>query len=222
MIDEGLLDDYRAERAALVEGGLENEMYYTWFHLGYALLWHGDLSAAQAELENALVMCRRAGDKLAELRALTYLACSHLRQHHVADVEGSAPRVEELAGALSFPEYAGMAKAMMSWVAWKKGRPADVEPLAQEALAHWGSCVVHYNFCWVCLWPLVAVRLASGQVAEAVEAGRQLLVPPQQRLPEELESSVQAAVAAWDEGRAQLAEQKLGAAVELAQRLRYA
>jgi ferric-dicitrate binding protein FerR (iron transport regulator) len=66
------------------------------------------------------------------------------------------------------------------------------------------------------------VRLASGQLAEAVDAGRQLLVTPQQRLPEELESMVQAAIAAWGSGESQLARETLGDAVELARRLRYA
>jgi ferric-dicitrate binding protein FerR (iron transport regulator) len=68
----------------------------------------------------------------------------------------------------------------------------------------------------------VALHLGAGQLPDAVEAGRQLLVAPQQRLPEPLESLVRAAVAAWDEGRLELAAEELGAAVELAQRLRYA
>jgi ferric-dicitrate binding protein FerR (iron transport regulator) len=66
------------------------------------------------------------------------------------------------------------------------------------------------------------VRLASRQVAEAVEAGRQLLAPPQQRLPDELVSMVQAAITAWEDEELRLAEEKLGQSVELAERLRYA
>ena len=33
-------------------------------------------------------------------------------------------------------------------------------------------------FHWVCLWPLIAVRLGNGEVTRAVEAARQLLQPP--------------------------------------------
>jgi hypothetical protein len=66
------------------------------------------------------------------------------------------------------------------------------------------------------------VRLASGQVTEALEASRQLLVPPQQRLPDELDAMVQSTIAAWDNTERDLASQRLGEALELAQRLRYA
>ena len=129
---------------------------------------------------------------------------------------------EQLARVLSFPEYIGMARAMLSWVAWKEGRLVDAEVAAEEALEQWGTCVVNYSWHWVGLWPLIAVRLANRQVAEAVEAGRQLLLAPQQRLPDELASTVQAAITAWEEEDLQRAKEKLGNAVELAQRLRYA
>ncbi len=115
-----------------------------------------------------------------------------------------------------------MARAMLSWVAWKEGRFLDAEVAAEEALEQWGTCVVNYSWHWVGLWPLIAVRLANRQVAEAVEAGRQLLLAPQQRLPDELASTVQAAITAWEEEDLQRAKEKLGNAVELAQRLRYA
>jgi hypothetical protein len=66
------------------------------------------------------------------------------------------------------------------------------------------------------------VRLAGGQVGEAVEAARMMLVPPQQRLPDELESAVQTALDARENGEARLAEVRLREAVALAERLRYA
>jgi len=56
---------------------------------------------------------------------------------------------------------------------------------------------VSYSSYWICLWPLIAVRLKAGLLAEAVFASRKLLVPPQQRLPDELESLVESAGAAW-------------------------
>jgi hypothetical protein len=62
---------------------------------------------------------------------------------------------------------------------------------------------------------------AEGKTAEAIDASLQLLVPPQQRLPDELESAVQEAIAAWESGEPLLAGVRLGEAVELAQLLRY-
>lgn len=222
VVDESILADHHAAWAAVIDAGLENEMFYVGFTLGFALLWYEDLAGAQAQLERTLDTCRRADDKTLELRCLIYLSCAHLRQHDVDAVKELAPQGEELALALSFPEYVGMGRAMLSWVAWKEGRFVDAEAMAEEALEQWGTSVVNFSWYWVCLWPLIAVRLARGQVADAVEAGRQLLVPPQQRLPDELASVVQAAITAWEDEEPQLAEEKLGQAVELAERLRYA
>jgi hypothetical protein len=133
-----------------------------------------------------------------------------------------APLAMAAGDAASYPEYVAAAKATQAWVAWQSGPPADVVTLAAEALELWETNVVSYSWYWLCLWPLIAVRLARGQLAEALEAGRQLLVPPQQRLPDELESMVQSAIAAWDNTERDLAGQRLGEALVLAQRLRYA
>ena len=72
------------------------------------------------------------------------------------------------------------------------------------------STVVSYSWCWLCLWHLISVRLAANQVAKAVEVARQLLVPPQQRLPDELEAAIQAAIDAWEQGGARACHGRIG------------
>jgi hypothetical protein len=114
-----------------------------------------------------------------------------------------------------------MAAASLGWLAWREGRAADVEARAEEALALWANTKGWQPVHWICLWPLIAVRLGAGNVSEAVAASRQLLEPSQQRLPDELEPVVEAAVAAWDGDDRELAWAKLAQAVELAERLRY-
>ena len=79
-----------------------------------------------------------------------------------------------------------------------------------------------YAFTCLCLWPLLAVRLAAGQVDKAVDAGRQLLMPPQIRFPDELESLVQSSLDRWDNGEHERAASDLAEALELAKRLRHA
>jgi hypothetical protein len=69
---------------------------------------------------------------------------------------------------------------------------------------------------------MIAVRLRSGQIAEAIDAGRQLLAPPQQRLPDDLESLLQEAGAAWDQNENRVASDKLAEALQLAVTLGYA
>ena len=173
--------------------------------------WSGPLNVAS-----------RADDKTLELRCLVYLCLAHLCQHDVGAVKQLAPQAEDLARALAFPEYLGMAKAMQAWVAWKEGRHVDVQALGEQALGQWRTCVVHYSWYWAGLWPLIAVRLDAGRVEEAVTAARELLGPDQQRLVAELESEVQAALGAWDKGDAKVAGESLAQAVELACRFGYA
>jgi len=64
--------------------------------------------------------------------------------------------------------------------------------------------------------------LAAGELGDAVEAARQLLAPSQQRLPDELETTLQAAIAAWGTGDGQAAAAMLSDGVELAGQLRFA
>jgi eukaryotic-like serine/threonine-protein kinase len=205
-----------------VEGGFENELYVAQFEVGFASLWRGDLVAALADLEGVLAVSRRVGSKTAELRCLTYLACTRLRQHDVAAVKEMASQNEELARAFAFPEYEAMAKAMLSWVAWKEGRFAEAELLAREALEQWRTGAVHYPFYWVALWPLTAVRLADGRYREAVDAARELVGQDQMRLPVELEASVQSAIAAWDNDQPEIAREGLGQALRMAEKLNFA
>ena len=86
----------------------------------------------------------------------------------------------------------------MAWVAWKDGYREDVVARAGQALKLWDSIAVTYHFKGLCLWPLMSVYMASGQLAEAVDASCQILRPAQARLPDELESLLAAAKAAWD------------------------
>ena len=94
--------------------------------------------------------------------------------------------------------------------------------LGEEALDLWRTSIVSYAWYWLCLWPMIAVRLRSGHIAEAIDIADQLLAPPQQRLPEDLESLLKAARTAWEEDEHQVARDKLGDALRLAVALGFA
>ena len=85
-------------------------------------------------------------------------------------------------------------------------------PNSNESHAHWK---------WAYLFPLMAVRLGEGKVAEAVEAGLQMLEPSQQHLPDELDSLLESAGAAWASEQPEVAAAKLRQALELAHDLHF-
>jgi DNA-binding SARP family transcriptional activator/tetratricopeptide (TPR) repeat protein len=221
-IDEESLANARAAVKAAEEGAGEHVMASALSSVGFQLLWHGDLTEAQEKLELALAIAERVGDPFRRAMCLCYLNLTALRRHDLDAVRSLAPRVIAAAEVARYPAYVAAGKATLAWVAWNDQRFENVVPLATEALDLWATIAVTYPFKWLCLWPLISVHLASGQLDDAVDASRQLLTPPQQRLPDELESVVEGAGAAWDRGDHQLATDNLTAALELAGYLCYA
>ncbi len=203
--------------------GRPREVDIAWsvFNLGFCLLWYGDLHGAEERLTAALHVADRTGSAGMRALAIFYLNLAALRRNDPAAVGLLAPQAVEAAYAASRPQYAATGKASLAWRAWKTGRVDEVEARAEEALSSWPASSWQ-PFHWVCLWPLIGVRLASGRVTQAVEAARQLLPAPQQRLPDELESEVRAAIEAWDHGEPERARQTLVKALEIAQQLRFA
>jgi class 3 adenylate cyclase/tetratricopeptide (TPR) repeat protein len=221
-IDDETLIHARAALAAAREGGRERELSYMLLFLGFSLLWAGHLDEARENLEASLAIVDRVGDVVLRARCLCYLNVSALRRHDVEAVRSLALDALEAAKTASYPEYVAAAKATLAWVAWRDGCFEQVILLMDDALEIWAKTVVSYSWYWLGLWPLIAARLSAGEVGKAVEAARLLLPAPQQHLPDELESLVIAALAAWEERAVDLAGERLGEAVAVAQRLRFA
>ena len=108
-----------------------------------------------------------------ELTCLPCLAWARLRQHDVAGAcalarQSASP---DIALPLPFP-FPEMARAVLAWVAWKDERYSQVEELAGEVLETRRVDEPPFPFAWICLWPLIAVRLAEGRTAGALTAAR--------------------------------------------------
>ena len=65
----------------------------------------------------------------------------------------------------------------MAWVAWQDGCNDDVVAKAEEALSLWNVSLFPSRFMWVCLWPLIGVRLQLGQVAGGIRGKANCLGP---------------------------------------------
>jgi hypothetical protein len=229
-VDDGIIATARAALKAAdeVSGDYEPVLRPAWPASGWKLLdlarclvLHGDLDEAEERLNAAVAIADRVGEAVLALRCLSLLALTALRRHDPVAVAALVPRALEAAEATSSPEYVAMAKASLAWLAWREGRSTEVGPRSEEALALWAKTTGWQPVHWICLWPLIAVRLGTGNVNEAVEASRRLLAPSQQRLPDELEPVVMAAQAAWDNGDRELTQAKLAQAVDLAHELHF-
>ena len=115
-------------------------------------------------------------------------------------------------------EYVAQARANQAWVALRDGDLARAEQGATEAWRLWqqipysGYPVVQ----WIAVWPLIAVMLTRDRLAEAMELVRGLLDPAHQPMPEDLQSRLESARAAWELGETEAARQSLKEASRLA------
>jgi hypothetical protein len=126
---------------------------------------------------------------------------------------------------IASPDYLAGAKACLAWLAWQDRHPDDVIKLAEEIatlLTDTPDAGLYYGP--VSLWPLAAVHLEAGQLAEAVAATRRLrdyTQFPASQQGADLEAALAAASQAWDAGQPDLTRASLTAALDLASDLGY-
>ncbi len=222
-IDEEVLAD--ARRAALIatENGDPYESAWRAWNLGWWLMLTGELGEAQEQLDSSLAEAERSGNINLQAASLYLLALTAVRRHDAAAVRSLAPLAVAKGEGVQ-PAWVAGAKASLAWLAWQDKRPQDVVTLADEAaelLRMPNSNGSHAHWKWAYLWPLMAVRLGEGKIAEAVESGLEMLEPSQQQLPDELESLLEAAGAAWASEQPEVAAGELARALELAHDLHY-
>lgn len=118
-------------------------------------------------------------------------------------------------------EYIGMAKANLAWVAQHEGKLSEAQEIGQAAYALLQQVPQGQMFPWVILWPLIGMRLAQNQIAEAIEWARALFTPTGQPVPDTLAVVLEAAIQAWEEDQPEIAPAHLNQAAELARETGY-
>ena len=118
-------------------------------------------------------------------------------------------------------DYAGAAKANLAWAALRRGDHATAEARAREAAALWSQIAYVYPFQAMGRLILAGAELGRGAVGEAVEHVRAILDPRQHALPEEIQTSAEQGILAWERGEADAARVLLLGAVEAARPAAY-
>lgn len=212
-----------AERGlqAARETGDMNAILSMQFSYGFHLLWSGELEPAARELSQALAATRELGNLLLQTHGLTYLTVVERRRGNLEQVVELARESLEAARSIRRVDYIGVAQANQAWLAWREGDLEAADRLGRAALETWNADSHPYPLQGLGIWPLVAVRLARGEVNEAVEPARRLLDPAQQRLPTEMAALLEQAFHSHDEADWEAARLSLSRALELAQELNY-
>jgi tetratricopeptide (TPR) repeat protein len=218
---EEILAHQQAYLAALEQSGATRALPAARFGLGFYLLWHNDLDAAEEQIRAALGLAERTGDVSLEARCLTYLTIVGRKRGQFDAVHAYAERSLQVAMAEHMPDYIGAAHANLAWLAWRAGNLPEARARGQQALTAWRGTSLVFASEWIALWPLIGVALAENQVAEAAEYARALLDLKQQRPPEVLEAALEAAVRAADMSDLEAVRAELARALEPARALEY-
>jgi hypothetical protein len=89
------------------------------------------------------------------------------------------------------PEYVGMARANLAWVAWSEHDLAETEAHGNAALEAYADSVFGvFPWEWTARFPLLALALARGQVAEAREHAQAMVADTQQPLGGPLQTAL--------------------------------
>ena len=194
------------------------------FSMGFALLWHGDLDAAEAEMRTALEMTHHTGDVNLRARCLTYLTIVYRKREQAEEVRALAAKSEAVAKEAAMPEYVATARANLSWVAWRDGDYQQAREQGYRALKLWQSLPAGHASCafqWTALFPLIATTASEQSLDEVMAHVQAALDPSQQKLPEELTAILQDALAVYEQAQFAPALDLVRQAVLLAQQMGY-
>jgi adenylate cyclase len=229
-LDRSIIDEFRrstqAIRTLTPGAGVlmrpESRWCLAMSYLGVMLTWYGDLQAARDVHHRALASARRQGSPGARGRVLIDLAVTAMRAGDIEAVQELTAEGRDAVATTGLQYYVAAASALEAWAAWRSGRADDVRKLGINALGLWDSQPVPYPFHCLALWPLIGTYLGAGQTEKGIEAGRRLLEPPQLRMPDEIEATLQAASDLYESGEVKQAAGLLGEAIQLARQCGYA
>jgi tetratricopeptide (TPR) repeat protein len=191
------------------------------FFLGWGLLLLGDLEEAEEHLQEALALAERTGHLVHRTWSLTQLCILYRRRGDAEATRECARRCLQSAMSAQQLENAAVARGNLAWIAWREGDLAEAEKQGQAALELWEQSPFVYAFHWTARIPLLVMALAREQVPEALDHARALLDPQQQKLPDPLEASLEAAIQAGQDRGAEAAAHRLERAIQVAKETGY-
>jgi class 3 adenylate cyclase/tetratricopeptide (TPR) repeat protein len=219
-VDDADIAAMRRSVEAAEHTGEDKDLGYATDFLGWALMLRGDLAEARENLEKALAMAQRIGEYHLRVVSLVALTLTAVRRD---DAEAVRTLCRQAFEALAEHDVRMvLAMACQAWLAWQDERPDEVLRLA-GSIEEFNPTLLGQGarYRWVHLFPVIAVRLRSDEVCEAVAAARQILDPTQMLLPDDLTAALGSACAAWDRGEPATANGHLATALSLAHELHF-
>ena len=189
------------------------------FHIGFQLLWYGDLENAEKTLGQAMQDSKTLGDSWLYVRCLVYLTVLYRFQGDDQRVQTYQPQLLEIVEEIGNKLYIGVMQANAAWLLHRAGEYGQAQKQAEEAYGQWAN--TPYPFQWLVNFPLLALAMQANQLPAAIQFAQAMLDPSQQKLPDELDDMLATAVSFWQVDNVDSAREALSTAVVLAHRYGY-
>lgn len=195
VLDDHCVNDALRALDIAISGADPGRVAEGYFAAGFTLLWADRVDEAAEMLEQAVARTRRVGDVVEECRARAYHAVALRRAWRVDEAETAAESALELATQLDNGYYQGHAYGVLSWVEWRRGtgRCPEFGDLAYRSwgtASHEGQVGLNTEFAWIAALPLAADAWERGLLEAAASHLRNVLVPWERPLPDDLREFV--------------------------------
>jgi tetratricopeptide (TPR) repeat protein len=217
---EELLAITQKHLALALEVGDQRKVAEAQFQVGFALLWHGELDAAESALQQALSSAERSSHLYYLTLCSTYLTIVYRKKGIVERTQAYIKKSINAAKKRQMSGYVATAEANQAWLDWRAGDLEAAERHGRQALASWRQVKFVFSFQWTALWPLMAVALEKDQIEQAIVCAGKLLAPEQQALPQAVTATLEHAIQAWENNQPAGARQILKNALTLAKEIK--
>ncbi len=223
VITEATVRDAQAAVTNILESGSLDRIAFAHFVLGMAHFyvgWHGQLEEAENNFQLALHKAKHMGAVVLQTRCLIFLAKVYRRRQDVKKTDELATRTMMIAKQANLVNYQFFARAQAAWVAWHEGDLALAEQHAQAVMGYYYPDHRGPHF-GDALWPQIGARVGQGNIGAAIESVRMLLDPREMRMPDNVITSLQQAIDAWEGDMPESTQKHLHHALQLAQEMAY-
>jgi predicted ATPase len=184
------------------------------FNKAFMTLLQGHPDSARDMLPQVLETAEALGDAFVTAQCLAYLAVTDRLLGNSAQVAAWLPQLEDVCRHIGYRVYLGVAQANAAWVHYRAADWQRAQAATMQALQSWEDTA--YPFRWQAYWILLALALRDNNLADGAGAARAMLDQKQQKLPDEMDRALAAAIATWDARQESAAREHLQTAVGLA------
>jgi tetratricopeptide (TPR) repeat protein len=172
--------------------------------LGFVHLWCNELDEAEKYLAHGLKNVEAVGDVDTQFINLNYLALVFRKRGDIALAKEWAERTLMLATKAKSLFYQAAALGSLGWVEFHAGNEPQAHDHLKEALALQEKIPTPLRF--MVSGPALALEVRNKNWETAITHVKALLHPSQQKMPDELQSMLEEAVAKWEAGDASATE----------------